>query len=96
MPRGRRKGSTGNYFRWPPERIGDLWQDADILASYQGEVDKQQLAQLLKQAFPDKYRYVSEEQLRQQLCKAYQRKKRLSDRDTFNVAVLARLLGETK
>jgi len=64
MPKGRRKGSTGTYFRWPPEKIAELWQDADIVASKQGRVNKQLVAKLLKQKFPDKYRYVTEEQLR--------------------------------
>jgi hypothetical protein len=44
MPKGRRKGSTGTYFRWPPEKIAELWQDADIVASKQGRVNKQLVA----------------------------------------------------
>jgi hypothetical protein len=96
MPRGRSKGSTGTYFRWPPSRIADLWQDADLLASKQGPVNKQLVAELLKQEFPDKYRHVTAEQLRQLLSKAYQRKKKLDDLDAFNAGVLAHLLGETK
>ncbi len=96
MPRGRRKGSTGTYFRWPPEKIADLWQDADLLASKQGRVNKRLVATQLKQEFPEKYRYFSEEQLRQQLHKKYQHqlKKRLGDLDAFNADVLARRLGE--
>jgi hypothetical protein len=126
MRRGRRKGSTGTYFRWPPEKIGDLWQDAQFIieklellpisgssphpeilgivpppsgegpASKRGRVNKRLVAKLLKQEFPDKYRYATEEQLRQQLSKAYQRKKKLDDLDAFNADVLARMLGETK
>jgi hypothetical protein len=96
MPRGRRKGSTGRYFRWPPEKIGDLWQDADILASKQGRVNKRLVAKLLKQEFSDKYRHVTEEQLRQLLSKAYQRKTKLDDLDAFNAGVLAHMLGESK
>ena len=127
MPRGRRKGSTGTYFRWPPEKIADLWQDAQFIveklellpssvssphpevlgvvptrtngqgpASKQGRVNKQLVATLLKQEFPDKYRYATEEQLRQQLSKAYQRKTKLDDLDAFNATVLAHMLGEGK
>ena len=97
MPRGRPRGSTGNYFRWSPERIADLWQDADILASKQGRVNRAALARLLKQKFPDKYRYDTVEQLRQQLFKAYERNKtKLDDLDAFNAAVLAQMLGETE
>jgi hypothetical protein len=96
VARGRPKGSTGTYFRWPPERVADLWLDADILADKQGRVDKKRLAKQLKQEFPDKYRYVSEDQLRRQLSKEYQRKTTLDDLDAFNADVLAHLLGETK
>ena len=92
--RGRPKGSTGTYFRWPPEKIAGLLQDADILADTQGRVNKSLLAKLLKQN--DKYRYVTEEQLRQLLSKAYQRKTNLDDLDAFNAGVLAHRLGETK
>ena len=53
------------------------------------------MARLLKQEFPDKYRYVTEEQLRQLLSKAYQRKTKLDDLDAFNASVLAHMLGET-
>ena len=126
MPRGRRKGSTGTYFRWPPKKIADMWQDAQFIveklellpssdssphaevlgvvatrinregpASKQERVNKQRVARLLKQEFPDKYRYVTEEQLRQLLSKAYQRKTKLDDLDAFNASVLAHMLGET-
>lgn len=94
MPRGRPKGSTGNYFRWPPEKIGELFEDADRLAPRQGRVNKRLVAERLKQKFPDKYKYVTEKQLQQQLSKKYQSKKELGDRDAFNAGVLAQLLGE--
>jgi hypothetical protein len=94
MPRGRPKGSTGTYSRWPPERIAELFQDADILASKSGRVDKRLVAELLKQKFPDKCRHVSEKQLQQQLSKKYQSRKRLDARDEFNADVLAWLLDE--
>jgi hypothetical protein len=94
MPRGRPKGSTGNYFRWPPERIADLFEDADILADKRGRINKTRLAQQLKKEFPDKYRYDTVEQMRQQLSKAYQRKTTPDDLDAFNADVLARMLGE--
>jgi hypothetical protein len=94
MPRGRPKGSTGTYFRWPPEKIAELWQDADLLADRSGRVNKRDLAKQLKQKFPDKYRYVSEGRLEDLLDKKYQEKKRLGQRDEFNADVLAHLLGE--
>jgi hypothetical protein len=94
MPLGRPKGSTGTYFRWTPKRIADLWQDADLLASRQGKVNKRRVARLLKQNFPNKYRYDTVEQLRQQLSKVYQRKTKLDDLDAFNADVLAHMLGE--
>jgi hypothetical protein len=98
MPRGRPKGSTGIYSKWPPERIADLWQDADILASREGELDQRDTAKRLQQEFPGKYKYVTEDHLRQQLSKRYQQRKRtfktLDDLDTFNTDVLAHLLSE--
>jgi hypothetical protein len=94
MTRGRPKGSTGNYFRWPPDKIADLFQDADLIADTKGKINKKHLAERLKQEFPDKYRYVSEKQLQQLLSKKYQSKKRLGTRDEFNADVLAHLLGE--
>ena len=97
MRRGRRKGSTGTYFRWPPEKIADLWQDADILASKQGKVNRRLVARLLQQEFPDKYRHVTEDHLRQQLSRPYQhrkRKKKLDEFDAFNADVLVHLLGK--
>ena len=94
MPRGRPKGSTGTYFRWPPERIADLWHDADILASRKGRVNKRLVAGRLKEEFPDKYRYTSQEQLEEYLSKAYQRKRKLDAIDAFNADVLAHMLGE--
>jgi hypothetical protein len=51
---------------------------------------------VLKQKFPDKYRYVTEEQLRQLLSKSYQRKTTLDDLDAFNAAELGHMLGEKK
>jgi hypothetical protein len=94
MPRGRRKGSTGTYSKWPPERIAELWLDADLLADRHGRVDKKLVAKRLKKELPKKYQYDTEEQLRQQLSKKYQSKKWLNARDAFNAAVLARMLGE--
>jgi hypothetical protein len=100
MARGRRKGSTGTYFRWPPEKIAELWQDADILASREGELDQRDTAKRLQREFPDKYKNVTEDHLRQQLSKRYQQRKRtfktLDDLDAFNADVLACLLGEKK
>jgi hypothetical protein len=51
------------------------------------------VAKVLKQ--DPKYKYDTEEQLRQMLSKAYQRKKNLREYDAFNVATLAHILGET-
>jgi len=99
MPRGRRKGSTGNYFRWSPEKIAELWQDADLLAGREGEVNKRLVAKLLKEEFPQKYGHIDVEHLRQQLSRPYQQRKRklkLDDLDAFNADVLAHLLGEKK
>jgi|SRR5262245_30411463 len=103
MPRGRPKGSTGTYFRWPPERIAELWEDADMLVSRQEQrvitkalgVNTKALAKLVKERFP-KYQHDTAEQIRQQLEKRYQLKRKLSDVDAFNAAVWKRLLGETK
>ena|SRR5262245_13453799 len=99
MPRGRRKGSTGTYFRWPPEKIAELWQDADILANREGRFNQRRVAKQLKENFPDKYKHVTEDHLRQQLGKLYQQRKRkftLDELDARNAAVLAHLLGEKK
>jgi hypothetical protein len=96
MPRGRPKGSTGVYFRWPPERIVELFQDADLLASKKGRINKRDLAKRLKEKFRDKYQYDSLDQMRRQLSKRYQNNRPSDDIDAFNEAVLARLLGETK
>jgi hypothetical protein len=107
MPRGRPKGSTGIYSRWTPEKIAELFEDADLLADYQKgwpqrndklPVNRRRLAKLLTQAFPGKYRDNEQEreQLRQLLTtKAHEDRKSLDARDTFNAAILARLLGET-
>jgi hypothetical protein len=125
--RGRPKGSKGTYFRWPPEKIADLWWDAQLVleklellpssgsaphpevlgviptrtgrggpASKQGRVNKQLVAKLLKKEFPDKYLYTTDEQLRQLLSKAYERKKALGDIDEFNARMWEHMLGETK
>ena len=97
MPRGRPKGSTGNYFRWSPEKIADLWQDAEILAN--GKINRQLVARLLREKLPGKYGHVTEDHLRQQLSRDYQQRKRkpkLDDLNRFNADLLAHLLGETK
>jgi len=96
MPRGRPKGSTGTYFRWPPERIAELWEDADMLviANREERVNISKLAQQLKDRFPDKYQHATAEQIRQQLEKRYQLKRKLGEVDAFNAAVWKRLLGE--
>jgi len=99
MPRGRPKGSTGTYFRWSPEKIADLMQDADILASRQGPLNARLVAKRLREEFPKKYGNVTEDHLRQQLSRAYQQRKRKltpDDLDAINAAILAHLLGETK
>jgi len=99
MPRGRPKGSTGNYFKWSPEKIAGLLQDADLLASRQGRFNNKRVARLLREKFPDKYGHVTEDHLRQQLSRSYQQRKRklkLDDLDAINAAVLAHLLGEKK
>jgi len=106
MPRGRRKGSTGTYFRWPPEKIAELWEDADvlasrpdILASRRGQLNKALVARELRQQFPEKYGHITEGQLRQQLAREYQQRKRKitpDERDAFNAGVLAHLLGENE
>ena len=99
MPRGRPKGSTGIYSNWPPEKIAELLQDADLLASRQGRFNALRTARLLKEHFPQKYGFVSEDHLRQQLTRIYQRRKRklpVDELDAFNAAVLAHLLGEKK
>ena len=97
MPRGRPKGSTGSY-RWTPQRIAGLFEDADILAGREGGVNKRAMAKRLKQEFPDKYRDTTEGQLREQLSKHHAVRKspiKLDELDAFNAAVLAHLLGET-
>ena len=96
MPRGRPKGSTGIYSRWPPERIAELFQDADLLANKEGRINKRNLAKRLKEKFRDKYQYDSLDQMGRQLSKRYQNNRPSDDIDAFNEAVLARLLGETK
>jgi hypothetical protein len=57
------------------------------------------VAKLLKQEFPDKYRHVTDDHLRQMLSSPYQRKKKLEkldDLDAFDAAMWAHMLGETK
>ena len=108
MPKGRPKGSTGTYFRWPPEKIAELWEDADILASRpdilasrRGRLNKSRVAWELKQQFPEKYRHITEGHLRQQLDREYQHRKRkrettVAEADAFNAGVLAHLLRKNE
>jgi hypothetical protein len=93
----RLKGSTGTYFRWPPERTAELWWDAEQIIGELSSIapTKRLIAKLLKAEFPEKYKYVTEEQLRQVLSKSYLRKKNLRDYDAFNAAMWAHILGET-
>ena len=63
------------------------------------DINRKQLAKLLKDQFPRKYGNVSEDHLRQQLSRDYQQRKRkipLNELDAFNAALLKHLLGEKK
>jgi hypothetical protein len=94
MPRGRPKGTTGRYSKWSPEKIAQLWDDADLMAPYHGRINLTQLARLLKKKCPA-YQDDTAEQLRQQLQKKYLKGRTLDQTDAFNEARLRRLLDET-
>jgi hypothetical protein len=97
MPAGRPKGSTGTYSRWPPSRIAELLEDADIIAPRDGNINHTLVATWLREQHPKKYGYVDIKHLRQQLSRAYQhrnRTKTMDELDAFNADVLAHLLGE--
>lgn len=98
MPRP--KGSSGIYYRWPPEKIAELYWDAQLVFEEIEDTTKQRpnkllAAKWLKQKFPTKYRYVTEEQLRQLLSKAYNRNRTVDDLNAFNEATWKYMLGET-
>src|SRR5262249_25286367 len=97
MPAGRPKG-TG---RWTPARIAQLWEDADLNAGTDGDVNKKDVAGGVKEQGPGKYRDNTVEQIRQQLSKRYLQKKKTENVDAFidrvnpfNEHMWAHLLGE--
>jgi hypothetical protein len=91
-----RAGAAGIRFSEPTVKLTRAKGHKAKKTLVLGKTNKRLIAGRLKKEYPEKYKYISDEQLEQLLRKRYLRKKTLAEIDQFNACALAHRLGETK